>query len=166
MAANFPDGITVGGRAQFNTSSMALPTSCVGESQINGIIGAEYLEHRNDATYSFDGTVTTGDTEQVKICHSAGFVKAVYVTLGTAPTSSHTVTVDVQKYASSAWSTVMTGVISFSSSDANEDIKTGTLTTTSGVTYVAGNKLRVITAGTNTTAADLFVLIVCWENGV
>lgn len=160
-----PEGIIASGRSHF-TGTLALPTSCVGETQIgSNVIGAEYLEHRADAIYAFDGTVTTGDTEQVKICHSGGFVKAIYATMGSKPTSSDTVTVNVQLYAASSWTSILSSVISFSNADTNEDVKTGTLTTPSGVTYVAQNKLRVVTAGTNTTGADLHVQIVCWENG-
>ncbi len=159
-----PEGIIASGRSQFS-GTLTLPSSCVGETQIgSNVIGAEYLEHRADVTYIFDGTVTTGDTEQLKVCHSAGYIKAVYVSMGSKPTSSDTVTVDVQLYTAS-WATVLTGVVSFSNSDTNEQVKTGTLTTAAGVSYAAQNKIRVVTAGTNTTGADLVVQIVCWENG-
>lgn len=123
------------------------------------ILASQISQHDDTINYAIDGTVASGLDIPVHTFFAAGYVLGVKVRLLDNCNTTDTLTFDVQRLNAGSWTTVMTGTISFSSSDADKAIKTGTLTTLTGVACDAEDSLKIVTGGTNSTGANAIISI-------
>lgn len=96
-----------------------------------------------------DGALSAGtNTYLLDLESVAGTLSEFRAILDTVPTSSDTVSVDLEKWNGSAWASVLSAAISFSSSDTAKTMKTGTISLSS---VSSGNlfRVKVIVAGTS-----------------
>lgn len=102
------------------------------------------------------GTVATG-TSRVFIALASGSVQQVAVSLDTVPTSSDTVTIDVQKSTGGgAYATILSSTVLLNSSSVARTVYTGTI---SSASFIAGDILRVNYTVVGTSAAGLCVCL-------
>jgi hypothetical protein len=104
------------------------------------------------------GTDVVAVTEYLFEARKSTEVLDVVAGVGTAPTGDYTVTIDVQKYSSSAWSSIVNGgAQTIDNSDTADTAISLTLSGTAGVTTLAtGELLRVVVtvSGTSGTQAQ------------
>ena len=148
-------------------SDITLPSSAVTDSSVLAAanIDADKLQHRHVLIYEqVNGTAVAAQTKMIFQSRFAGTIVAVIVTPYTAPTSSDSYTVDVQKCAQAgSMATVLSSVVTMNSSDANRTSNSGTLSTT---TFAASDIFQVVVAvpSANTTGQGLLVTVVLDEN--
>lgn len=143
-----PDGV----RIQTET---LVPFSAITQALLSGDSGDEItvgkLQHTIDLVFDFhvsDAAAMPSSTTNWTVLRPrrAGFITSVQawmVDTGTAGTAN---TVDVLKNGS----TVLTGAISLSHSDTDNTLKSGTLTTLSGVSFAADDRISIQSVkGTN-----------------
>lgn len=125
-----------------------LPFASIGNSLISGVggdeISAAKLEHTIDLVFDFgvdDAAAMPSGTTNWTVLRPRrpGVITSVQVWMVDTGTSGTANTIDVQKNAA----TILTGVVSISNSDADDTLKSGTLTTSSGVAFAADDKIRI-----------------------
>lgn len=136
--------------------------ACISSNQISAVLNANKLRHEIQYTYTQSGTVGAA-TAYGGIVSTAGTVRTINATLVSACTTTDTVTVQVAYYNGTTWVNLMSGDISFSSSDAALSVKSGTLTTPGATAITANALLRFTVAGTNTSGANLSVTLIVDE---
>lgn len=145
----FNDNVTLAG------STNDIKVNSVNGTAINPLVPTDYTRITQiiPSTHRQVGTVVAR-TEIIGVLRKAATLVYVDVILGTKPTSTDTVTVDIQYWNGSAWATVLSAPISYSTSDSNNLRKSGTLTVTS---LSADWALRSVVAITGSAGSDLFV---------
>lgn len=149
------------GEHRFNDNvSLAGSTNDIKASSVNGTainplnpVDVTRITQIIPSTHRQVGTVAT-KTEVIGVMRKAATLAYVDVFLGTKPTSTDTVTVDIEYWNGSAWATVLSAPISFSTSDSNNLRKSGTLAVTA---LSADWALRSVVTITGSAGSDLFV---------
>lgn len=123
-----------------------LPAGVVGNTEVESSadIAASKLEHQHALNYAqATGSNIASATVDLHILGDTGTVEAFEAVLtGVAAGGDRTVTVDLHKSTGgAAFATILSGTISFSSSDSLRVIKAGTL---SSSTLVDGDILRLV----------------------
>lgn len=161
---NFGSDVHV--RGTLSATAMTIPASAVGNTQIAAAAGiaASKLEHQFAVRYATNhGTAVAAATQPLHIVHGVtGEIVAVEVTCTTAPTSSDTVTVDVQKSTGGgAFATVLSGTVGLSSSSTARVVYAGTI---SAANTVDGDILQVVVTVSGTTCQGLCVVVTVRED--
>jgi hypothetical protein len=161
------------GRQDFGSASpLIFPNGFLTDAMVNALaaISASKLEHSIGKTYSqsIDAVVAADTGTIIHIAHNTGSVEAVRVGCDTAPTGGDLAyTVDVQKStAGGAWATILAGVVTIDSSDADRTVDIGSISGT--VSLIAGDMIRVVVAvsgSTGTQGSGVCVDVLMHENG-
>jgi hypothetical protein len=108
------------------------------------------------------GSDVAAATEYLFEARKTTDVLDVVVVVDTPPTGDYEITVDVQKYSSSAWASILNGGAETIDSSASADTPTSiTLSGTAGVTELAaGELLRVVVTASGTTGTQAQGLMV------
>ena len=108
------------------------------------------------------GSDVAAATEYLFEARKTTDVLDVVVAVDTPPTDDYEITVDVQKYSSSAWSSILNGGAATIDSSASADTPTSiTLSGTAGVTELAaGELLRVVVTASGTSGTQAQGLLV------
>lgn len=132
-----------------------VPFSALTPALMSPLANDEYpvakLQHTIDEVFSFyvdDATALPSGTKDWTILRPrrAGFITAFQVWFSDTGTSGTANTFDIFKNGT----TILTGVVSFTHSDADNTMKSGTLTTSTGVAIAADDRISIQTVkGTN-----------------
>lgn len=127
-------------------------------------IAATKLEHQFPVRYqTVAGTAVATATHPIHIAHGAtGDLVALRVACTTAPTTSDTVTVDLQKStAGGAFASVLTGVVTLNSSSTARVVQSGTI---SSAPFVTTDIFQVVVVASGTSCQGLVVVAVLRED--
>lgn len=145
-------------------SAVKLPAAAVGDGQFDGNspLATGKQRHRKQHTYrQSNGSAVVSDQQAVHVGYGAnGSVVAVRAGIRTAAVGAATVTIDVKKNGTS----ILTGTISITSSQAAFALVAGSVATAA---YVVGDVFEVIvtaTAGGGTLPQGLFVDLIFDED--
>lgn len=125
-----------------------LPFAAIGNSLISGVggdeISAAKLEHTLDLVFGFGvddaAAMPSGTTNWTMLRpRRAGVITSVQVWMVDTGTTGTANTVDVLKNDA----TILTGAVSISHADADNTLKSGTLTTSSGVAFAADDRIKI-----------------------
>lgn len=150
------------------SGSLTLPSGVVSNAQIaSGTqIDASKSQQQRVVHYALGGpaSTVTADQKVVHVIHGAGAIAGVTAALITPPTTTDTVTVDIKKgNATTAFTSVLSSVITFSNTSIVRDIQDGSVATP---TVADGDLLLVVVTATGTSAEGLVVSIVVNEAAV
>lgn len=119
-------------------------------------ISADKLQHRHVVrSTQANGADVASSTELLHIAKAAGTVRSVEVRVTTAPTGGDKqFTVDVQKASdgSGSWTSLLTGVITVDSGEADDTKIAGTLV--ASPSFVEGDAVRVVVAASGSTGSQ------------
>lgn len=147
----FADDVTFVGTA-------ALPDGTVTNAAVNAsaAIAASKLVHRYPLSYSqANGADVASQTMLLHVMRAAGEVVSIEARVTTAPTGGDKAfTVDVLKAAdgSGSWTSLLSSVITFNSSDSNDTLEVGTLI--GSPTLADGNAIRVVVSASGSTGSQ------------
>lgn len=103
-----------------------------------------------------DGTTSTGEA-RVFSAYAAGSIQQVSISMDTAPTSTDTVTIDVQKSTGGgAYATILSSTFAMNNTRSNRTVYTATI---SSASFVAGDIFKVTWSVTGTSGQDLLVVL-------
>lgn len=154
-------------RVQGNISCTTLtpPAGSITDAAIVAGAGVQYTKvvHYFPVRYeTATGTAVTAATRPVHIARASGTIVAAKAYCTVAPTSSDSVTVDIQRgNQSTAFATILSSTIVLNSSDANRQVNDGVLSTTS---YSADDEFQVVVTVSGTTGQGLCVVLYLAEN--
>lgn len=153
-------------RGTVTANAITIPTGSITDASIAGGAGiaASKLEHQFPVRYqTVAGAAVATATHPVHVVQGAtGTVVGLRVASVTAPTSSDTVVVDLQKSTGGgAFASVLTGTVTLDSSSVNRTAYSGTIASPS---LVAGDILQVVVTVSGTTCQGLVVVATLAED--
>jgi hypothetical protein len=156
-------GLFVGGTlsAEFFTP----PKSCIDNDAVQGNANIDYtkLQQKHVVRYSQKaGTAIVSETVPIHIADATGELVSIEVVCITPPTTSDTVTVDLQAgNVSTAYASILTSVVTLDSSSITRTVYDSSFATPD---YAAGDSFEIVVTATGSSAQGLLVVVTFAQN--
>lgn len=146
-----------------NATSVSFPEGTLNSTALSTTnpLSANRSVHRHEYRFGITGAIAAQDIFVGPLLNDAT-IDRVELVVGTAPTTTDTITVDLQKWNGSAWASILSSTVVFNSSDTAMTRKTATISSGS---VSATNSLKWVITRSGSSGSNLFGVARSAESG-
>ena len=161
---NIPTSLSiVGDLTVSNASVVKFPAGTLNSDALSTTspLSASRSVHRHEYRFGITGTIAAQEIFVGPLLNDAT-IDRVELVVGTAPTTTDTITVDLQRWNGSAWASILSSTVVFNSSDSAMTRKSATISSGS---VSATNSLKWVITRSGSSGSNLFGVARSAESG-